>query len=315
MFLILLLPLLLICLVLAGLWWFTARTAGKVEQALPARGRFVDVPGARLHMIERGQGPAILLIHGLGGQCGHYTYGVTDRLAVDHLVVAVDRPGSGYSTRDEGASASLPAQAAMMAALIDKLQLDRPLVVGHSLGGAIALALATDFPEKVRALALVAPLTSMAEKVSPAFQGLMISRIWVRKLVAWTLATPAMIMGREKMLGLIFGPETVPADYGTHAGGLLSMRPSQFLSAAADLHALPDSLPLLYTRYGELRVPVSVLYGRGDRILDPTENGTAFIERIKATTTASLELIDGGHMLPVTNPVATAAFIRKAAGA
>lgn len=299
-----------VALVFLGLWWFTARTAKKVEQALPARGRFIDVPGARLHVIERGQGPALLLIHGLGGQSAHYTYGIVDKLAPHFRVIAVDRPGSGYSSRDAGSSAALETQADNMAALIDQLKLERPFVVGHSLGGAISLALALAHPEKVAGLALIAPLTHITDKVSPAFKGLLIQKPWLRTLIAWTMATPATIMGGEKMLAEVFGPEPVPADFATRGGGLLTLRPGQFLAASADIQALPDSLPQQQVRYGELKLPVSVLYGRNDRILDPTENGTDFVAKIKG---ARLELVDGGHMLPVTNPTLTADFIRQAA--
>jgi pimeloyl-ACP methyl ester carboxylesterase len=296
--------------VFLGLWWFTAHTADKVEQRLPATGVFIDVPGARLHVIERGQGPALLLIHGLGGQSGHFTYGIVDQLAPHFRVIVIDRPGSGYSTRSDGRSASLEAQAAMLAALIDQMKLDRPFVVGHSLGGAIALALALAHPEKVSGLALVAPLTQITDKVSPAFNALLIKQSWLRTLVAWTVATPATMLGSEKLLGQIFGPEPVPPDFATRGGGLMSLRPSQFLAASADIQALPASLPQQQIRYGQLQLPVSVLYGRNDLVLDPTENGADFIAQVNGAT---LELVDGGHMLPVTNPRLTADFIRRAA--
>ena len=308
---ILLVPFVIIGLLLLGMWWFTARTARKVEQALPASGRFIDVPGARLHVVERGQGPALVLIHGLGGQCCHFTYGVVDQLASHFRVIAVDRPGSGYSTRNADTSASLETQAKNIVALIDALQLERPFVVGHSLGGAVALALALNHPQRIAGLALIAPLTQMTENVSPVFKGLMIPQAWVRTLVAWTLATPATVLQGKKMLGLVFGPEPVPADFATRGGGLLSLRPSQFIAASTDLQAAPDSMRALQTRYGELHMPVSVLYGRQDRILDPINNGEDFVAKISG---AKLDMVDGGHMLPVTNPTLTADFIRRAAG-
>ncbi|HWJ96292.1 MAG TPA: alpha/beta fold hydrolase, partial [Telluria sp.] len=143
----------------AGLALFTRNTARRVEAYLPPGGRFVDVPGARLHIRDEGSGPPLLLIHGLAGQMCHYTYGVMERLAGEFRVVAVDRPGSGYSTRAEATPADLSAQAAALAALIDELGLGQPVVVGHSLGGAVALALALEHPAKVAGLALIAPLT------------------------------------------------------------------------------------------------------------------------------------------------------------
>jgi pimeloyl-ACP methyl ester carboxylesterase len=291
---------------------FTWRTARRIEAFLPASGRYVDVPGARLHVRDVGNGPAILMIHGLAGQMAHYSYGILDQLAGDHRVVMVDRPGSGYSTRGVEAGAGLAEQAAALAGLIAALQLERPLVVGHSLGGAVALALALDYPERVGGLALVAPLTHAPEAAPAAFKGLTIESAPMRTLLAWTFATPASIFSSARVLGQVFAPEPVPADFATRGGGLLSLRPSQFLSASSDLQAVPGSLPAIEARYPELRLPVSILYGKGDRILDWKANGQALVEKIPGAT---LQLINGGHMLPITQAERTARFIREAAAA
>jgi pimeloyl-ACP methyl ester carboxylesterase len=288
---------------------FTARTARRVERALPPAGRFVEAAGARLHVVERGQGPALLLVHGLAGQLGNFTYGVVDRLAAQYRVVAVDRPGSGYSQRAPGASAALSAQADTLAALIETLELGRPVVVGHSLGGAVALALAQRRPERVSGLALVAPLTHLAP-VPAAFKGLMIASPWLRSLVAWTLAAPATLVLGDRMLAQVFAPEPAPRDFGVKGGGLLALRPSHFIAASADLAAIPEDLPAMTQRYGAMKLPVSILFGRGDRILDPREQGEALAAELPGAT---LTLVEGGHMLPVTQPELTANFIREAA--
>ncbi|WP_088280223.1 alpha/beta fold hydrolase [Ideonella sp. A 288] len=303
-------PLLIVLIVLAagvgGLWLFTFATARRVEAMLPPQGRFVDVPGARLHVVERGQGRPLLLIHGLAGQLCHFTYAVVDLLATRYRVIAVDRPGSGYSVRLPGASGALYAQADAMAALIDTLQLERPVVVGHSLGGALALALAQRHPGRVSALALVAPLTHTPKDLSPAFSGLAITRPWLRHLVAWTVALPATIAQRDTILGLVFGPEAVPSDFATRGGGLLGVRPSHFVAASTDLAAVMQDLPTIESRYPTMQLPVGVLYGRGDRVLDPTTQGQGLVDRLPG---ARLDLVDGGHMLPITAPARTAAFI------
>ncbi len=292
---------------------FSAWTARKVQSALPPKGRFVDVPGARLHIREfgerRAEEPAILMIHGLAGQLSHYTYGVVGRLAERHRIVVVDRPGSGYSTRVPGTPADLSAQAASMAALIRTLGLGRAFVVGHSLGGAVALTLALEHPRQVAGLALLAPLTHMRDDVPAVFKGLLIESPLVRKLVAWTLAIPASIKNSAATLEAVFGPEAAPRDFATKGGGLLSLRPSAFLSASADMQALPARLPLVQARYQELRLPVHVLYGKDDRILDWKANGQALVDKVPG---AKLELVEGGHMLPVTQAELSARFIEEA---
>jgi pimeloyl-ACP methyl ester carboxylesterase len=302
--------LVLLLAVAAALWLFTWLAVHRIEAALPPNGHFVEVPGARLHVVERGQGPALLLVHGLAGQLRHFTYDLVDRLAPQYHVVAVDRPGSGYSVRAPGASAALSAQADVLAALIERLQLGRPLVVGHSMGGAVALALAQRHPERVSGLVLLAPLTHPVQEIHSAFNGLKIARPWVRAAVAWTLAVPVSMARRGAVLRALFDPEPVADDFATRGGGLLTLRPSHFIAACADLAAIPSDLFDMVQRYGAMRLPVSILYGRGDRILDPLVQGEALAAKLPGAT---LALVDGGHMLPLTMPERIAQFIREAA--
>ncbi|GGD01823.1 alpha/beta fold hydrolase [Halopseudomonas salina] len=302
----------LICLFLflGGLFLFTLFVAMRVRMGLPPEGRFVTIMGNRMHYLEQGKGQPILMIHGLGGVAQNFSYSVMGQMAKTHRVIAIDRPGSGYSVRHPQSSASLAVQADVVAGLIDALKLDKPLIVGHSLGGAVALATALRHPEKVSRLALVAPLTHMPTETSKAFAALAITWPWLRRLVAWTLATPMSILQREKVLDIVFGPESVPKDFPVRGGGLLGLRPSQFISASEDMNALPDALPMMQQQYATMTLPVAVLYGRQDRILDYREQGEAMAA---AAPNAALELIDGGHMLPITQPDVTADFIRRQA--
>ncbi|CAM3329034.1 alpha/beta fold hydrolase [Cupriavidus taiwanensis] len=294
----------------AALWLYTWRTARRIEAAMPPSGRFVDVPGARLHVVERGQGPALLLVHGLSGQLENFGYGMIAPLAESFRVVAVDRPGAGHSTRMPGSPADLPAQADALAALCDKLGLERPLVVGHSLGGAIALALAIRHSERVGGLALIAPLTHPPTTISPVFKAMAVPRAWQRRLMAWTLVVPMSIRHRAEVMDIVFGPDPVPDDFPTRGGGLLALRPRHFLAASEDLLGAARSLPDLLRDYGALRVPVSVLYGREDRILDFAEHGEALVAKVPGAT---LTLVSGGHMLPVTAIATSVDFVRTAA--
>ncbi|GLC93360.1 alpha/beta hydrolase [Cupriavidus sp. TA19] len=293
----------------AALWLYTLRTVRRIEAAMPPRGRFVDVPGARLHVVERGQGPAVLLVHGLSGQLENFGYGMIDPLARHFRVIAVDRPGAGHSTRVAGTAADLPAQAAALAALCGQLGLEKPLVVGHSLGGAIALALAAYHPERIGGLALIAPLTHPPKAISPVFQAMTVPRA-LRRLLAWTLVVPMSVRRREAVMDIVFGPDPFPLDFPIRGGGLLALRPDHFLAASEDLIGAAQSLPALLQHYGSLRVPVSVLYGSDDRILDYAEHGEALVARVPGAT---LTLVSGGHMLPVTAIDTCVDFVRDAA--
>jgi pimeloyl-ACP methyl ester carboxylesterase len=304
---------LLLTVPIAGLVWFTTKTARKVEAALPPRGRFMEIGGERIHYVDTGgTGPAIVMVHGLGGNLLHFDYALASQLASEFRLILVDRPGSGYSSRAAGADATLTAQAAAIAKLIRALGLTHPLVVGHSLGGAISLALALDHRECVGALALLAPLTHAQEEVPAVFRRLIIRTSLVRNLVAWTLATPLAILRGPAMLREVFAPEAVAPDFPLRAGGLLGLRPKAFYAASSDLAAINDALPGYVTRYCTLGLPLGILFGTADRLLDYRKHSQA----MKASCpTLDLEYIDGGHMLPMTAPDRCVALIRRIAAA
>jgi pimeloyl-ACP methyl ester carboxylesterase len=301
----------ILAVVILGLVVFTARTARKVEAALPPRGKFMQIDGERIHYVDRGgAGPALVMIHGLAGNLMHFTYALADELAGDFRVIMVDRPGCGYSERPDGAPADLKAQAATLARFMRGLGLKQPLVVGHSLGGALSLAIALDHPDCAGALALIAPLTHVPDKVPDVFKGLVIRSPTLRKVIAWTLATPLGILRGEKALKEVFGPEPAPADFPFRAGGLLGLRPSAFSSASSDAVLTEYVLPNYVVRYASLALPMGMLFAKSDRLLDYRAQG----EAMKATCPAlDLELMEGGHMLPMTAPDRCAALIRRVA--
>ena len=291
---------------------FTALTARRVARALPPEGTFVEVDGARLHVVDQGTGPAVVMIHGLAGQGRHFTHSLTERLAGDHRLVVVDRPGAGWSQAAPGASQAVRAQAAVIAAMMRKLDLGRALVVGHSLGGAVALALALDHPDAVGGLALIAPLTQPVRdaQLSPVFRALTVASPAVRGIIAWTLAAPAAMARGGQALATVFGPEPVPADFGVRGGGLLGLRPEAFESSSRDLQAAAQDLPGMVERYPSLAIPVGVLYGDGDRLLDPDLHGRGLAAQVPGL---DLQVAPGGHMLPITQPDLCAAFVRRIA--
>ena len=295
----------------AGLALFTGWTARKVERVLPPQGRFIEVQGNRIHLLDVGSGPAIVVVHGLGGQMRNFTYGLVDRLKDRYRVVVMERPGAGYSGRARGASARLGVQAEVVAGVISALGLRRPLLVGHSLGGALALAVALQHREAVGGLALVSPLTQPQDAVPAAFRALAIPSRLVRALVAWTLATPMAILKRDKVLGELFGPEPCPDDFALKGGGALGLRPKAFYSTSTDLMAVNEDLPGFHARYGTLELPVGLLFGQGDRILDAQVHGASMTDQVPGLTYEALA--DAGHMIPVTRPDAVADFIVRTA--
>ena len=309
---ILLTPILIIALIVAGLVLFAANTARKVEAAVPPCGQFIEIDGQRLHYVDTGgTGPAIVMIHGLGGTLWNFTYALVDKLSGEFRVIAVDRPGSGYSARADDAPAKLSAQADTLAKFVRALGLKQPLLVGHSLGGALSLAIALDHPDCAGALALIAPLTHAQDDVPEPFRGLVINSRVMLKIIAWTLAIPMSIRGGPVLLKIIFGPDAVPVDFPTRGGGLLGLRPKSFYNTSSDLVAVNEDLPGMMPRYGGLTIPLGMLYAKGDRILDYRRQGEAMKQKCPALDLVLMD--EHGHMLPVTAPDSTADLIRRVA--
>jgi len=303
---IVLLIIVLLIIVIAGLALFSSYIANKVEKALPPQGKFVDIGGDRIHYVEQGSGPAIVMVHGLAGQLLNFAYLPMQELARSHRVILVDRPGSGYSTRGAQSSAAIFSQAATMAGFIDALKLDKPMLVGHSLGGALALAVALNHPQSVSRLALIAPLTHTETDPPEAFRGMAIPSAVMRRVISHTLAIPLSIKNGPKVLAVVFGPEPVPKDFRVKGGGLLGLRPDNFYAASTDMLTVADDMPGMEGRYPTLRLPIDVLYGRQDQVLNYQRHGEGLKQKIPHVV---LKLVDGGHMLPVTLPAMTADWL------
>jgi len=116
----------------------------------------LEIGGRALSYVRQGEGagPALVLLHFFGGSSRSWR-GVMDRLPPDLTCVAVDLPGFGGSDPPEP-GCTVESQAAAVEALLDRLGLGRRAVVGHSMGGKIALVLAARRPEQNPALVLVA---------------------------------------------------------------------------------------------------------------------------------------------------------------
>jgi pimeloyl-ACP methyl ester carboxylesterase len=251
------------------------------------------------------------MIHGLAGNLHNFTYGVATPLSENHRVICVDRPGCGYSKRSSNADASLEAQADTIVSLLDHLQIESAVFVGHSLGGAISLAAALRHPHKVKALALIAPLTHLPENTPKVFQVFDVTSPVIRKILGWTLAIPGTLFRISLTLKVVFGPERAPKDFAIRGGGILSLKPQTFITASSDIQNASWSMPAIEAAYSNLKTPVHVLFAHEDRILDCKLNGEDLPSRIPGT---QITLVSGGHMLPVTQAGLCVQFIEGVAG-
>lgn len=304
--------LIIIALFLFAFFLWTLIVSSGARRAVPKHGKTLTVAGNEIHYTDEGPrvAPVLVMIHGLAGNLNNLGYALTAQLSSEFRVINLDRPGSGYSTRSSDEAATLPAQARILGAFLDQLGVEKPVLVGHSLGGAVSLAMALERPEKIGALALLCPLTHAEGKPHAVFEILMIRPKLLRLFLAYTLAAPVGKMTAKATLEQVFAPEAAPGDFMIKGGFALNSRPKTFLGASADLAATTASLPALVARYkSDLKTPGAVLFGAEDPILNPDVHG----RQMEAYGLNYEELEGAGHMIPMTAPEACADFIRRVA--
>jgi pimeloyl-ACP methyl ester carboxylesterase len=129
--------------------------AKKAEHDNPAIGRFLDVNGVRLHYVERGTGEPLILLHGNGTMIEDFESSGLIALAAKHYrVIVFDRPGFGYSDRPRNVVWTPDAQAELINQALLRLGVSNAIVLGHSWGASVAVALALKYPALIRGLVL-----------------------------------------------------------------------------------------------------------------------------------------------------------------
>jgi pimeloyl-ACP methyl ester carboxylesterase len=274
--------------------------AARIEAAHPAAGRFVDVEGGRLHVLELGPSSGredelpVVLVHGASGNLNDLRLALGDRLARDRRVILVDRPGHGWSDRPGGAADASPArQAALIMEALDRIGVDRFVLLGHSLGGAVASALALAWPQRLAGLVLLAPVTHPWDG-GLDWYNVILSTPVIGRLFAHTVAIPLSFLLLDGGVASVFAPQPAPADYVRRAAIRLLLRPAQFVANAQDIAALKDFVAAQVPRYRELGVPSVIITGSRDGTVPPHIHARAFAA---AVPHADLIMLRGiGHM-------------------
>jgi len=277
----------------------TVLEAARVEAAHPAAGRFVEVEGGRLHVLELGPSgredrPPIVLVHGASGNLNDLRLALGDRLARNRRVILVDRPGHGWSDRPGGVADASPArQAAVIVEALDRMGIGRFVLLGHSLGGAVASALALAWPDRLAGLILLAPVTH-PWKGNIDWYNIILSTPVIGRLFAHTVAVPLSFLLLDGGVASVFAPQPAPADYVRRAAIRLLTRPAQFVANAQDIAALKAFVAEQAPRYREIGVPTIVLTGTDDATVAPHIHARAFARAVPHARLITLAGI--GHM-------------------
>lgn len=284
---------------LTGAALYNRKKTRSAEAQTPPIGKFVEVDGVRLHYIDRGEGPPLVMLHGMGALVQDFLgSGLVDRVAERHRVIAFDRPGYGYSDRPRGQVWTPAAQAALIHAALVKLGIERPVVLGHSWGTQPALALALDFPDEVSGLVLLSGYYFPTARLDP----LLLAGPALPLLGPLMANTVSPLIGRgvkPAVFKQIFAPKPVPESFEALFPSDLALRPKHIQAAAGDAAQLQIGAAKLAKRYGELTLPVAIAAGDGDKIVPFSQ-----AERLHAAIPhSSLHRAEGvGHMIHWTRP-------------
>jgi pimeloyl-ACP methyl ester carboxylesterase len=254
---------------LGGLGLLTAFCVRSIEQAHPPSGRFVEVSGGRLHLVELGPATAapVVLLHGASGNLEDMRLALGDKLAERHRVILVDRPGHGWSGRPGGSADGSPArQAALIHEALQRIGIRRAVIVGHSWSGALATAYALAYPDAVSGLMLLAPVTHPWKGGVGWYNPILTTPV-IGPLFARTIALPIGKLMTGPVVTSVFAPHKPPQDYAERTAVELVLRPAELIANAEDLTELKPFVTAQAPSYAAIAAPVTIITGDLDYVV------------------------------------------------
>jgi len=283
------------------------------EATWPPAGQMVDVGGVRVHAHVSGTGPDVVLIHGAGGSLRDFTFDLVGRLENRYRVIAFDRPGHGWTDAADADGVpfdSPQAQAALLQAAALQLGADRPIVVGHSYGGAVTMAWAVALPDTLAGAVLLAGATMPWPGALNASYRINANPMGAALVVPLVTAWAPLPYATDVLAG-IFAPQPMPEGYADHFGVPMSMRRGILRANARQVNGLRPHIVALSERYPMLSLPIEAVHGTADTIVPLAIHSGPLAALVPS---ANLTALDGvGHMPHHADPHAAVAAIDRTA--
>ena len=290
----------LLLLALGALAGFTTLETRRLETRFPPVGTFAEVNGVRLHYSVAGpenhNNRPIVLLHGASTSLLDFHASLLPLLAERYPVIAMDRPGHGYSERGQVDDADWPdpaAQARLLHGLLQQLAVERPILVGHSWAGAVVLAYLLAYPDEAAGGVLLAG-------GSHPWQG---GVSWYNDLAGLPMAgtlfayTLPLTLGRLRLgdgLADTFAPNAPPPAYLERTGVELTLRPRTFLANAEDIRRLSAFLDRQRTHYHSIRRPLLLITGDRDGVVPAWNHAERLIHEAPAARLVTLTGVGHG---------------------
>jgi pimeloyl-ACP methyl ester carboxylesterase len=271
--------------------------AQKAIRDNPPLGQFLAINGVRLHYVERGAGEPLVLLHGNGSMIQDFeSSGLIEWGAKNYRVIVFDRPGFGHSDRPRDVIWTPVAQAELINKALQRLGVSRALVLGHSWGASVAIALALKHPELVRGLVLASGYyypTARGDVVALSAPAVPLAG----DVISHTLSPIVSRVMWPLLMAKIFGPQSVPKKFDGFPKEL-AVRPSQIRASAAESALMIPDAFTFQDQYTALKMPVSIVAGEDDRLVDIDEQSSRLHADVVQST---FHRIPGtGHMVHQT---------------
>ena len=271
--------------------------AKNAENDNPPAGQFLEVNGVRLHYVERGSGAPLVLLHGNGSMIQDFeSSGLIDLAAKNYRVIVFDRPGFGHSDRPRNVVWTPAAQAELINSALHRLGVSHAIVLGHSWGASVAVALALKYPTLVQGLVLVSGYyypTLRPDVVALSAPAVPL----VGDILGHTLSPIVSRVMWPLLMAKIFGPRSVPKKFEGFPKEM-ALRPSQIRASAAESALMiPDAFHYR-DEYTNLKMPVVIVAGDEDRLVDIDAQSTRLHRDVPQS---SFHRVPGtGHMIHQT---------------
>lgn len=261
--------------------------AWQIERNYPPIGEFKTVNNTKMHYKhiqanEDANLPPIVFIHGASGNLLDQMHIYAELLKDRADLIFLDRPGHGYSTRGPASNSKPDGQAETIAALLDELQIDKAIIVGHSFGGIVTVSFALNHPEKTTGTVLLSPVSHpWPGGVSWYYE---LSKIpLLGHLFSETLALPAGLARLEGGTACVFAPNKPAENYTENTAVSLVLRPYHFRNNARDVAGLYEYVSQMQPRYSEIKTPMTIITGDRDTVVLPNIHSTGLNRDVEDT--------------------------------
>ena len=302
----------LIAALLAALAAFTAIHSALVARRYPPMAPLTPTSLGAMHVVRFGADDAprgvAVLVHGASGNYADLAEALAiPMVAAGFQVFSVDRPGHGWSDRARAADPSSPEiQAAMIHEALLALGVRNAMLVVHSLGGPVGLAMALNAPAFVRGLVLLAPVSHPWPGGVSFYYRVAAHPVFGAPFRRLLVAPAGLAVLRSSLQG-VFAPCPIPPDYVTRTRLPLVFRPAHFKANAEDVVGCFDHVVKLSPRYGEITSPVAIVTGERDGVVYNHIHAAGLMRQISGAT--RLDLPDIGHSPHYSATDATVAAI------